>query len=426
LLPVAGPPPERRFPPDGATPVSDTQGMVIAGAGHTGGRASHALRDAGWKGPITLIGTELHVPYERPPLSKGMLTGEKSPADFALYDQEAYRRQGITRLAGATVAEIRRGPREVVLADGRVVPYERLLLATGAEPRRLAVPGADLPGVSVLRDIADSEALRVRLGRGKRLVVIGGGFIGLEVASNAVALGAEVVVIEAGPRLMTRAVPAPIEEKMRARHTAAGVDIRLGRQVVAILGADQVTGVRLDDGRELASDAVLVAIGVVPRTGLAAAAGLTVDNGIVVDSQLRTEDPNIFAAGDVCSFDHGLFGGHVRLESWKNAEDQGPIAARNMLGATEAANAVPWMWSDQYELTISRIVERQLDQTSTILFHLADDGRLVAASGVGPNGSIGRAVRLGQMMIERSPYPDPRLLADPVVNLKTLMREQAA
>lgn len=409
--------------------------MVIAGAGHTGGRASHALRDAGWKGPITLIGTELHVPYERPPLSKGMLTGERSPADFALYDQEAYRRQGITRLAGATVAEIRRGPREVVLADGRVVPYERLLLATGAEPRRLAVPGADLPGVSVLRDIADSEALRVRLGRGKRLVIVGGGFIGLEVAANAVTLGAEVAVIEAGPRLMTRAVPAPIEERMRARHTAAGVDIRLGRQVVAILGTDHVTGVRLDDGRELASDAVLVAIGVVPRTGLAAAAGLTVDNGIVVDAELRTEDPNVLAAGDVCSFAHGLFGGHVRLESWKNAEDQGPIAARNMLGATEAANTVPWMWSDQYELTIqiaglpdrgSRIVERQLDQTSTILFHLADDGRLVAASGVGPNGSIGRAVRLGQMMIERSLYPDPRLLADPVVNLKTLMREQAA
>jgi 3-phenylpropionate/trans-cinnamate dioxygenase ferredoxin reductase subunit len=409
--------------------------MVIVGAGHTGGRAAHALRDAGWKGPITLIGTEPHAPYERPPLSKGMLTGEKAPGDFALYDEDAYRRQDIAHLAGTTVSEIRPATRDVVLADGTVIPYERLLLATGAEPRRLAIPGADLPGVSTMRDIGDSEALRARLGKGKRLVVIGGGFIGLEVASNAVALGAEVVVVEAGPRLMTRAVPALIEERMRARHREAGVDIRLGRQVVAILGADRVTGVRLDDGSEIPCDAMLVAIGVVPRTELAAAAGLAVDNGIVVDATLRTEDPNIFAAGDACSFAHDLFGGHVRLESWKNAEDQGPIAARNMLGGAETASMAPWMWSDQYELTIqiaglpdrgSRIVARQLDQDSVILFHLADDGRIVAASGVGPNGSIGRAVRLGQMMIERSLYPDPRLLADAAVNLKTLMREQAA
>ncbi len=409
--------------------------MVIVGAGHTGGRAAHALRDAGWKGPITLIGAEAHAPYERPPLSKGMLSGEKTFADFALYDEDSYRRHEIEHLAGTTVSQIRRGTREVALADGTIVPYERLLLVTGAAPRRLAVPGAELAGVSYMREIADSETLRNRLGKGKRLVVIGGGFIGLEVASNAVALGVEVTVVEAGPRLMTRAVPAPIEERMRARHAAAGVDIRLGRQVVAILGPDRVTGVRLDDGSEIGCDAVLVAIGVAPRTELAAAVGLAVDNGIVVDAQLRTADPNIFAAGDVCSFAHDLFGGHVRLESWKNAEEQGPIAARNMLGAAEAASMAPWMWSDQYELTIqiaglpdraSKTVERPLDAESTILFHLADDGRIVAVSGVGPNGSIGRAVRLGQMMIERSLYPDPRLLSDPTVNLKTLMREQAA
>ncbi len=415
---------------------SDSRGMVIVGAGHTGGRAAHAIRAAGWKGPITLIGAEPHAPYERPPLSKGMLTGEKALAAFTLYGEDAWEREDITRIAGATVSEIRRAACEVVLADGRIVPYHRLLLATGAEPRRLGIPGAGLPGVMVLRDAADSDALRARLGPGKRLVVIGGGFIGLEVAANAVALGTAVTVIEAGPRLMTRAVPAPIEARMRARHAEAGIDIRLGRQVVAILGSGGVTGVRLDDGSEMPCDTVLVAIGVVPRTELAAAAGLTVDNGIVVDAQLRTEDPAIYAAGDACSFAHDLFGGHVRLESWKNAEDQGPIAARNMLGAAESAGALaPWMWSDQHELTIqiaglpergSRIVERTVAPGAAILFHLAEDGRLVAVSGIGPNAAIGRAVRLGQMMIERRLYPDPRLLADASVNLKTLMREQAA
>jgi 3-phenylpropionate/trans-cinnamate dioxygenase ferredoxin reductase subunit len=255
------------------------------------------------------------------------------------------------------------------------------------------------------------------------------------VAANAGARGCEVVVIEAGPRLLMRAVPSLIEERMRARHLAADVDIRLGRQVVGIQGDRHVTGVRLDDGAEIACDAVLVSIGVAPRVELARAAGLAIDNGIVVDRMLRTEDPHIFAAGDVSSFTHDLFAGRVRLESWKNAEEQGPVAARNMLGAGEDCSAVPWMWSDQYEMTIqiaglpergSHSVERRLDADASILFHLADDGRIIGASGIGPNGSIGRAVRLGQMMIERSLYPDERLLADPSVNLKTLMREQAA
>jgi 3-phenylpropionate/trans-cinnamate dioxygenase ferredoxin reductase subunit len=409
--------------------------MVIVGAGHTGGRAAHALREAGWKGPVTVISAEPGLPYERPPLSKGMLTGEKALADFVLYDEEAWRRLDIRHVAGASVAEIRRGAREVVLADGRTIPYERLLLATGAEPRRLPLPGATLPGVVVLRDLIDSEALRARLAPGRRLVIIGGGFIGLEVAASAVALGAAVTVIENGPRLMARGVPAAIEARMRARHAAAGVDLRLGAQVAAILGEGGVTGVRLDDGTEIAADTVLVAVGVVPRVDLARAAGLSVDNGIVVDRTLRTEDPAVFAAGDACAFVHDLLGRHIRLESWKNAEDQGPVAARNMLGAVETASTVPWMWSDQYELTIqvagfpdagSHTVERPLDGDALVLFHLAGDGRLVAASGIGPNAAIGRVIRLGQMMIERGLHPDPAALADPAVNLKTLMRERAA
>lgn len=249
------------------------------------------------------------------------------------------------------------------------------------------------------------------------------------------ARGASVTVVETGARLMMRGVPAAIEARMRARHAAAGVDIRLGVEVAAILGDAHVTGVRLGDGSEIAADTVLVAIGVVPRVELARAAGLAVDNGIVVDRTLRTEDPAIFAAGDACAFAHDLAGRHVRLESWKNAEDQGPVAARNMLGGAEAASTVPWMWSDQYELTIQiagfpdqgvRTVERTVDDAALVLFHLAGDGRLVASSGIGPNAAIGRVIRLGQMMIERGLHPDPAALADPAVNLKTLMRERAA
>jgi 3-phenylpropionate/trans-cinnamate dioxygenase ferredoxin reductase subunit len=412
-----------------------SRGMVIVGAGHVGGRAAQALRDAGWRGPLTLVGAEETPPYERPPLSKGLLTGEKTAEECLLFAASSYAERGIDFLAGRSVAAIDRGERSVLLSDGARIAYERLLLATGAEPRRLDVPGAALAGVFTLRTIPDSKSLRAHLAPGKRIVIIGGGFIGLEVASNAVALGAHVTVVEAAPRLMTRTVPAPIEARMQARHREAGVVLHLGRQVAAIEGGTAVTGVRLDDGSAIPCEAVLVSIGVTPRTGLAAEAGLAVDNGIVVDATLRTDDPHVFAAGDACAFAHPLFGGHIRLESWKNAEDHGPIAARNMLGGAESASAVPWMWSDQYELTIqiaglpdlaARSIERPLGDGALLLFHLAEDGRMVAASGVGPNSAIGRAVRLGQMMIERSLYPDERLIADPSVNLKTLVREQAA
>lgn len=415
--------------------TNPSRGMVIVGAGHTGGRAAHALREAGWSGAITLVGSEPHAPYERPPLSKEFLAGTRAAGDSALYAEDFYAGERIDLRLESTAREIRRDRREVVLADGDVLPYERLLLATGAEPRRLDVPGGDRDGVFYLRDRADSEALAARLGPGKRIAIVGGGFIGLEVAANAIARGCRVTVIEAGPRLLMRTVPEAIEKQVRARHQAAGVELRLGRQTVAIEGDGAVSGVRLDDGETVPCDIVLVSIGVIPRVDLADAAGLAIDNGIAVDPTLRTDDPNIFAAGDVCSFRSDLFDARIRLESWKNAEEQGPLAARNMLGAAEACDTVPWMWSDQYDLTIqlaglpdraARTVTRIPAPDAVILFHLAGDGRLIGASGLGPNAVVGRAVRLGQMMIERRLYPDPEALADPAVNLKTLMREKAA
>ncbi len=415
--------------------MTDPGGMVIIGAGHAGGRAAHALREAGWTGAVTMIGTDAVAPHERPPLSKELLAGTKVADDCALFADDFYREQDIDLRMDTTAEAIDRQRREVLLSDGTRVSYERLLLATGAAPRRLPIPGTALAGVHYLRDITNSAALKTRLVPGAHIVIIGGGFIGLEVAANAVTLGCAVTVVEAGDRLLMRAVPARIAERMRTRHAAAGVSFRLGRQVTEIQGGDGVTGVRLDDGTEIACDTVLISVGAIPRVALAEAAGLAVDNGIVVDATLRTSDPNIFAAGDVCSFDHGLFGARIRLESWKNAEEQGPIAARNMLGGSEECSSAPWMWSDQYDMTIqiaglpdrgARAIERPLEGDAVVVFHLADDGRLVGASGYGPTGAIGRAIRLGQMMIERGLYPDPTALADPSVNLKALMRQQAA
>lgn len=409
--------------------------MVIVGAGHTGGRAAEALRREGWSGQITLIGAEPVAPYERPPLSKEFLTGAKGLADCAVLDDSFYSQPGITLRTGTEVAAVRRARQEVILGDGDAIPYERLLLATGAVPRRLDMPGNGLDGVCYLRDASDAEALKARLGLGRRVVIIGGGFIGLEVAAAAVELGGEVVVVEVGPRLMGRGVPAPVEARMRARHASAGVDVRLGRRVDAIHGDCQVTGVRLDDGSDVSCDTVLVAVGVAPRVDLAQEAGLAVDNGIAVGSTLVTEDPLIFAAGDVCSFENPTFGRRIRLESWSNAEEQGRLVARNMLGGTEECGTVPWMWSDQYEMTIqvaglpdlgSQTVERGLAPDAAIYFHLLDDGRIIGASSAGPNATISRTVKLAQMMIQRGIRPDPARLADAEVDLKVLLRERQA
>jgi 3-phenylpropionate/trans-cinnamate dioxygenase ferredoxin reductase subunit len=413
----------------------DGPGMVIIGAGQTGGRAAETLRDEGWRGPIVLVGLEDREPYERPPLSKAVLAGEKAVGDCAIFRPGFFAERQIDLRLGVGAREIRAKRQEVVLTDGSVLRYYRLLLATGAEPVRLDVPGTEKRGVGYLRSAHDAEQLAARLGAGRRIVVAGGGFIGLEAAAGAALRGSHETVVEAGPRLVMRSVPPEIERRLAARHRAAGVDVRVERRIAAIHGDGVVTGVTLDDGDSLACDALLIGVGIVPRVELAEAAGLAVDNGVAVDRGLRTSDPKIFAAGDVCSFPHALFDARVRLESWKNADDQGRLAARNMLGRGESYDAVPWLWSDQYEMTIqvaglthhgSRSVERPLAADALLIFHLAEDGRMVAASGIGLNGVIGRSVRLGQMMIERRLYPDAAMLADPSVNLKLLLAAEAA
>lgn len=399
--------------------------MVIVGAGEAGARAATALREEGWDGPVTLVGGEVHPPYERPPLSKAALLAEAEPVATTVLDHDRAAALGIDLVLGIEAAAIDRAARAVILADGRTLPYSRLLLATGARPRRLTLPGHEQ--VLYLRRFDDALALRPLLRPGARLAIIGGGFIGLELAAAAAARGCAVTLVEALPRILMRGVPAGIAAVIADRHRAAGIDLRTG------IGIDRIEpdAVVLADGSRIAADAAIAGIGAVPETALAEAAGLAVDNGIAVDATLATADPDIFAAGDCAACAHPLYAGRrIRLEAWRNAQDQGALAARNMLGRGEAIAAVPWFWSDQYELTLQiagladegrTTVARDLGDGAQLLFHLAADGRLVAAGGVGPLGKIAREIRLAEMLIAQRAAPDPDALASPAVKLKTLL-----
>lgn len=400
-------------------------GMVIIGAGECGTRAALALREAGYGGPVTLIGAEPHAPYERPPLSKDALTADTLRAK-AIGGLERLAEAGINFQPSRTVLEIDRTAR-CVHFDGATIPYERLLLATGARPRLLPLPESDKPNAVTLRTLDDAARIRTALGPGKHLVVIGGGFIGLELAASARKLGSSVTVIEALPRLLTRGVPVEVAQVLYERHIAEGVSFHFGAQIARITDADVV----LADDTTIRADLVVVGIGAVPNMELAAAAGLGIDNGIAVDTTLATSDPDIFAAGDCCSFPQPLYEHRrVRLESWRSAQEQGTLAARNMLGAAEPVSSVPWFWSDQYDLSLQITglaegtdahVRRELRDGAFLLFHLGSDGRLLAASGIGIGNVVAKDIRLAEMLIARRAHPDPAALMDPTANLKRLL-----
>lgn len=404
-------------------------GMVVVGAGEAGARAVVALRENGHTGPVTLIGDEVHLPYERPPLSKAAISGKAEPDPALILDEARLAAHGIAHLAGVAVTAIDRLAYAVRLADGRRLSYRKLLLAIGARPRRLQVAGAGPDNVLYLRNFADALALRVRLRRDIRPVVIGGGFIGLEIAAAAVERGCAVTVVEMAPRILGRAVPAEVAAVVAARHREAGIRLIVGIGIEGIVRSGRQETVVLADGTRLDCDAIVAGIGAIPETALAEAAGLAIENGIHVNECLVTSDPDILAAGDCCSFPHPVFDGRrLRLEAWRNAQDQGSHAARSMLGATEAYDRVPWFWSDQHDHTL-QIAGLPDEADSTVLrgpaetplyFHLKA-GRLVGASGVGPDGRIGREIRLAEMLIQQRAHPDPALLADPAVKLKSLL-----
>lgn len=402
--------------------------IVIVGAGECGTRAALALRAAGHRGDLTLIGEEPHPPYERPPLSKDALAaGALAPKPVA--GSEGLASARIDLRPGVRVRGIDRDARRLDTTAGPV-RYDRLLLATGARARALTLEGAGAgaPPVLTLRTLDDATRIRAALGPGCRLAVIGGGFIGLELAATARRLGAAVTVIEAQPRLLARGVPAALAGILADRHRAEGVDLRLGAAVAGLAPG----GVVLGDGGRVAADLIVAGIGALPETALAAAAGLALDNGIAVDATLVTPDPAIFAAGDCASVPHPLYDGRrIRLESWRSAQEQGALAARNLMGAGQPVGTVPWVWSDQYDLTLqiagladgaTAEIRRDLPGGAVILFHLAPDGRLLAASGLGPGNAVARDIRLAERLIERRRAPDPRALADPGTGLKALLQ----
>ena len=324
---------------------------LIVGASLCGAKAAETLREEGFGGRVILLGGEAERPYERPPLSKGYLLGKEDKSVIYVHEEGWYAENGVDLRLGVRATALDPGAKRVSLADGGTVAYDRLLLATGASPRRLNAPGGDLDGVLYLRRVGDSERLQAALRGGGQVVTVGGGWIGLEVTAAARQAGCEVTVVEPEPVALYRQLGPELGAVFADLHKEHGVVFRTRESVTELRGSGgQVTGAVTSSGAVLPADLVVVGIGAIPSTGLAADAGLDVGNGVIVDAGLRTSAPDVFAAGDVANAFHPLYGKHIRVEHWANALNGGPAAARSMLGQGISYDAVPYFYSDQYDL----------------------------------------------------------------------------
>lgn len=410
--------------------------IAIVGAGAAGVAAAAALQELGVGDKVCLFGAEGVVPYERPVLSKGSLTDPVATEPPPL-DSTRLTEGGLRLALDRPVMSIDADARTLLLAHGEEVAYERLLIATGAEPRRLELPGSGLRGLHYLRDLADARRLRPALHAARRIVIIGAGVIGLEVAASARQLGCEVTVVEVAPQVMGRVVPFEMAEAIAGLHGAHGVTIRTSTQPVAFDGdGTDVRGVVLADGEILPADAVVIGVGVIPRSALAAAAGIVTDGGVVVDEYFRTSADDVFAAGDVARVFHAGERRHVRVEQWEPAQKQGRYAAMSMLGAGQPYRAIPWMWSDQHDAHVQMagfgfddadvVIRRgSLANREGLSFLAVRDDRLVAACGVSIGMGVARTVRPAQRLIEREVAVDAEQLGDPRLDLRRLARQHA-
>jgi 3-phenylpropionate/trans-cinnamate dioxygenase ferredoxin reductase subunit len=406
--------------------MADERTFVVVGAGLAGGKAVEVLRDKGFEGRVVLIGAEPHLPYERPPLSKDYLkTGEKLDDAF-VHDAQWYADHDVEVRTGTRVESIDRDAKDVVLQGGERIHYDRLLLATGSSPRHLDLPGADRPGVLTLRTIEDSDRIREALQPGRKVVFIGGGWIGLEVASAAADAGADVTVLESLDLPLVRVLGPQIAQVFADLHREHGVDIRTGMQVEEILGTeDGVSGVRLADGETVPADTVIVGVGASPNVELAKYAGLEVDNGVTADARGRTSDPDIFAAGDVANVENPVVGQRVRVEHWANALNQPQVVVAGMLEQDGPEPELPYFFTDQYDLGMEYfgladpgddvVVRGDLSGREFIAFWL-HDGRVVAGMNVNV-WDVGDQVKA---LIASDKAVDAERLADPDVPLEDL------
>jgi 3-phenylpropionate/trans-cinnamate dioxygenase ferredoxin reductase component len=405
--------------------------IVIVGASHGGSEVASRLRHGGFTGSIALIGAEPHLPYQRPPLSKAFLAGQITEEHLLIRSAAAYEKAAIGWYPSTTVDAIDRVGRRLQLASGDVFGYSKLVLATGGRPRRLTIPGAELNGLHYMRAIADVDALRPVFVPGARLAIVGGGYIGLEVAAVAVKHGLDVEIVEFAPRVLARVAGPELSAYYEALHRNAGVKLRLSTGVEGFepsaTAPGHVGGVRCSDGTLLPADLVLVAVGLIPNIELAQEAGLAIGNGIVVDEFCQTSDPDILAIGD-CT-EHPLpflDGQRVRLESVPNAVEQARVAATVLNGVASPYNAVPWFWSDQYHLKLQSVgLSQNHDQVvirpsrhpeGFVAFYLKQ-GRMIAADCVNSIIEFNTAKRL----ITEKTIVDPAALADPDVNLKSML-----
>jgi 3-phenylpropionate/trans-cinnamate dioxygenase ferredoxin reductase subunit len=406
--------------------MSSIERIVIIGAGLGGARAAEALRKDGYEGRITLLGDEPDRPYLRPPLSKEYLRGESERDKVFVHPEGFYVENAIDLRPSTTAQAIDRATREVVLDDGGRIPFDRLLISTGARPRTLPLPGADLPGVVTLRTLADAEALRTATKDADRIVVIGAGWIGSEVAASLRMLGRQVTIVAPDSIPLERVLGTEIGAVYRDLHQERGVEMRLGTSVDRILGRAGVEAVQTVAGDRIAADLVVVGIGVEPRTELAASAGLTVDNGIEVSATLRTSDPGIFAAGDVASAWHPFYDRRFRSEHWANAKFQGSAAGPLLLGADTPFDRLPYFYSDQYDLgmeytghasaTDRLVVRGSLADRAFVAFWLVD-GRVVA----GMNANIWDVAKPIERLIRSRAIVDVDALADPSIPIEEVV-----
>jgi 3-phenylpropionate/trans-cinnamate dioxygenase ferredoxin reductase subunit len=399
--------------------------FVIVGASLAGAKAAEELRERGFDGRVVLIGAEPERPYERPPLTKDYLRGESERDKAHVHPERWYDDQAVELMTSVTVQLIDAQRSRVVFDDGGDLAYDALLLATGAEPRRLSVPGAELEGVYYLRTLADCDALRRRLQPGARVAVVGAGWIGSEFAASARQLDLAVSVIDPLALPNERIFGEQVGAFYRDVHVRHGVEMLLGRGVEAFEGDGTVARVRLTDGTSVDCDFAVIGVGVAPRTALAQEAGLNVDNGVVVDERLVTSVPNIFAAGDVANAWHPFFERRIRVEHWANALNQGPAAARSMLGRDVSYERIPYFFSDQYDVGMeySGYAERwdevvfrgNPDDGEFVAFWLAD-GRVLA----GMNVNVWDVNQHVQELIRERQAVDPRALKDPGTPLHSL------